>query len=194
VGVVGLGAGTVAAYGRVGDHYTFYEINPQVIELAKRDFTFLRDSAASIAIIPGDARLSLEGQPPQEFDVVAVDAFSGDAIPVHLLTREAFEIYFRHLKPHGVLVVHISNSYLKLEPVVERAATHFAKPAARIRSENDEANGILRSTWVLMTTNQEFLEMPEIRQAGLPLARTSNFQLWTDDYSNLLGILRWVLG
>lgn len=194
VGVVGLGVGTVAAYGRPGDHYAFYEINPQVIELANRDFTFLRDSAADIEILTGDARLSLEGQAPQNFDLLAVDAFSGDAIPVHLLTREAFAVYFRHTKPHGTLAVHISNSYLNLLPVVERAAAWFGKPAVSVRNDSDEANGILRSTWVLITDRRDLLESREIRRAGIPLARTSDFRLWTDDYSNLFGILKWVLG
>jgi SAM-dependent methyltransferase len=194
VGIIGLGVGTVAAYGRAGDHYVFYEINPQVIELANRDFTFLRDSAAEMEILVGDARLSLEGQGPQSFDVLAVDAFSGDAIPVHLLTREAFELYVQHLKPGGVLAVHISNSYLNLQPVVERAAVELGKPAVIVRNDDDEANGILRSTWVLVSDRRDFLESEEVRRVGIPLARTSDFPLWTDDYSNLIGILKWVLG
>ena len=194
VGVVGLGVGTLAAYGRVGDHYTFYEINPQVIELAGRDFTFLRDSPAKVLIVSGDARLALEAQPAQGFDVLAVDAFSGDAIPVHLLTREAFALYFRHLKPDGVLAVHISNSYLNLQLVLERAAIDLGKPALSIVNEDDPANGVFRSTWILIAAQPEFLALPEIRHAGVPLARTSTFRLWTDDYSNLLGILKWLLG
>jgi hypothetical protein len=194
VGVVGLGVGTLAAYGRAGDRYTFYEINPQVIELAGRDFTFLRDSAAKVVIVSGDARLALEAQPPQGFDMLAVDAFSGDAIPVHLLTREAFELYFRHLKADGVLAVHISNSYLNLQPVVERAAAYFGKPAVSVVNQDDPANGVFRSTWILIAAQPESLASPEIRPVGVPLPRTSNFRLWTDDYSNLLGILKWVLG
>ena len=99
VGVIGLGVGTLAAYGRQGDRYKFYEINPLVVQLANQEFSFLRDSEAKIDIVLGDGRLSLEQEPPQGFDVLVVDAFSGDSIPVHLLTREAFELYFRHLKP-----------------------------------------------------------------------------------------------
>jgi len=194
VGVIGLGVGTLATYGRTGDQFVFYEINPKVIELAERDFTFLRDSAARIEIVAGDARLSLEQQSPQNFDVLVVDAFSGDAIPIHLLTREAFELYFRHLKPGGVLAVHISNSYLHLQPVVERAAIWLGKPAVSVRDRENEAIGTFGSLWVLMSGRQEFLEAPEIRQAGVSLARTSAFRLWTDDYSNLIGILKWVLG
>jgi len=108
VGLVGLGAGTLAAYGRPLDSYTFYEINPLDVALARTEFTFLRDSPAAVDIVLGDARLSLERQPGQAFDVLAVDAFSGDSIPVHLLTLQAFELYFRQLQPGGVLAVHIT--------------------------------------------------------------------------------------
>jgi len=123
-----------------------------------------------------------------------VDAFSGDAIPVHLLTREAFELYFRHLKPGGILAVHISNSYLHLLPVVERAGIWIGKPGVSVRDRENEAIGTFASLWILISASQEFLETPEIRQAGAPLARTSTFRLWTDDYSNLIEILKWVLG
>jgi hypothetical protein len=194
VGVIGLGVGTVATYGRPGDYYVFYEINPQVIELAKRDFHFLADSAARIAIVPGDARLALEAQAPQGFDVLAVDAFSGDAIPVHLLTREAFELYSRHLKADGILAVHISNNYLNLQPVVRRAATWLGKPALRVVNGGDDANAIFRSTWILIVGNREFAEAPELRAAATTLPRDTRLRLWTDDYSNLFGILKWVLG
>ena len=122
VGTIGLGAGTIAAYGTPGDRYTFYELNPLVLEVANQQFSFLRDSEASIDVVLGDARLSVGKEPPGVFDVLAVDAFSGDSIPVHLLTREAFELYFRKLKPSGVLAVHVSNKYLNLQPVVRAAA------------------------------------------------------------------------
>ena len=122
VGLIGLGAGTLAAYGRNGDYYHFYDINPLVVWLAKMQFTFLKDCKARVEISLGDARLSLEREPPQDFDVLAVDAFSGDSIPVHLLTREAFALYFYHLKPDGVLAVHVSNKHLDLKPVVALGA------------------------------------------------------------------------
>ena len=191
MGVIGLGIGTLATYGKPGDHYTFYEINPQVIELAQRDFYFLRDSAAKVNIVLGDARLSLERQAPQGFDVLAVDAFSGDAIPVHLLTREAFELYFHHLKPDGVLAVHISNNYLNLRPVVARAAAWLRKPAILVVNEDDKANGIYRSSWVLIAANADFFEAPEIKRAAQPLPSAAHVKLWTDDYSNLFVILKW---
>ena len=125
VGVIGLGTGTLAAYGRPGDYYCFYEINPLVVEVARNYFTFLSDSRAEVKIVLGDGRLSLDGEPPQEFDVLALDAFSGDAIPVHLLSREAFQLYFRHLKPEGVLALHVTNRSLDLPPVVQKTAQEF---------------------------------------------------------------------
>jgi hypothetical protein len=191
VGVIGLGVGTLATYGRPGDHYTFYEINPQVIELAQRDFYFLRDSAAQIKIVPGDARLSLEREAPQDFDVLAVDAFSGDAIPIHLLTLEAFELYLHHLKSGGVLAVHISNSYLNLRPVVARAAAWLRTPAVLIVNEDDRASGIHRSSWVLIAGQADFLAAPQIKSAARPLPSATHVRLWTDDYSNLFEILKW---
>ena len=137
VGIIGLGAGTLATYGQLGDRFTFYEINPLVIQVASSQFDFLRDSRAHIDIVPGDARISLEHQPIQNFDVLLADAFSGDAIPVHLLTLESFQLYFRHLKPDGLLAVHISNKFLDLKPVVEAAAQSLhagPKPSPMMRT------------------------------------------------------------
>jgi len=190
VGVIGLGVGTLAAYGRSGDHYAFYEINPLGIELANSEFSFLRDSAAQVEIMPGDARLSLERQPVQGFDVLVVDAFAGDSIPVHLLTREAFILYFHHLKPGGVLAVHVSNRYLNLKPVVARVTQSFAKQAIAIDSAKDEKNAILVASWVLVSDRREFFEQPEIKKAGMPIAVPTGLRLWTDDYSSLLGVLK----
>ncbi len=190
VGIIGLGVGTLAAYGRQGDEYSFYEINPLVIELAHTQFTFLQDSPARISVIPGDARLSLERQTPQGFDVLAVDAFSGDAIPVHLLTREAFALYFRHLKPDGVLAVHISNKYIDLAPVVAKEAAQLGRPAVEVYSAGDDRKAILRARWVLITSDHVFLAQPETRQAGRLVAIASGFPLWTDDYSSLLRLLK----
>ncbi len=190
VGVIGLGAGTLAAYGRPGDHYTFYEINPLVLQLANLEFTFLHDSPAKIDVVMGDARLSLEHEPPQEFDVLAVDAFSGDSIPVHLLTRQAFALYFRHLKSQGVLAVHISNQYLDLEPVVAAAAFDLSKEAVKIRNEADGARGISGATWILVAAPAEFLGKDQIEEHGTKLTSASPQILWTDDYSSLLSVLK----
>ncbi|HYL13647.1 MAG TPA: fused MFS/spermidine synthase [Terriglobales bacterium] len=188
VGVIGLGAGTIAAYGRSGDSYVFYEINPLVLQIANREFSFLRDSSAKVNVILGDARLSLEQEKPQDFDVLAVDAFSGDSIPVHLLTREAFRLYFRHLKPDGILAVHISNKYLNLEPVVEAAADTLNKKAHLIENAPDAHRGIHHATWVLLGSPQGFEGKEQIAKVGTIL--DGHQQLWTDDYSSLLRVLK----
>jgi hypothetical protein len=197
VGVVGLGVGTIAAFGRDGDLYRFYEINPDVIALAEGFgdyFTYLEDSAAEIEIIPGDARVTLEDElereGPQEYDILAIDAFSGDSIPVHLLTIEAFETYLAHLKPEGVLAVHISNRYLDLQPLLQAVAEHFDLEAVLIASERT-ATGSYPAVWVLLTRNQEFLKLYEIKTNTDPwLNENRNVRLWTDAYSNLLQFLR----
>ena len=190
VGVIGLGVGTLAAYGRQGDHYTFYDINPLVIKLATGWFTFLRDSSARVDIVLGDARLSLARQPPQHFDVLAVDAFTSDSIPVHLLTRQALFLYLMHLKSDGILAVHISNRYLDLEPVVRGVAGTLGKTAVAIESKRDDDNGVFVATWVLVTDNQAFLQSRDVQMAITPTEVTSKPQVWTDDYSNLFRILK----
>ncbi len=190
VGVIGLGAGTLAAYGRAGDDYRFYDINPQVVALARSEFRFLRESAARTEVILGDARLSLEREPDQQFDVLAVDAFSGDAIPVHLLTREAFALYFRHLKPDGILAVHISNRYLNLGPVVEQAARAFGKRTLQVENKEDEATKVFEATWVLISGRPGLFDQNAFRYAGLPLETHRHVRMWTDDYSNLFQILK----
>jgi spermidine synthase len=182
VGIIGLGAGTIAAYGRSGDQYMFYEINPLVVELAKNQFSFLRQSSARTIIVPGDARLSLERQPPQQFDVLAVDAFTSDAIPVHLLTREAFVVYLRQLKPEGIIAVHVSNRYLDLVPVVRGAAESLGLRAAVIESSGNDSRSIYRATWVLVGNETGLLA-----QMQLTSEEESRKQiLWTDDYSSIL--------
>jgi SAM-dependent methyltransferase len=192
VGVIGLGVGTLARYGQEGDHYLFYEINPLVVDLANTQFDFLRESLAHIEIVPGDARLSLENQPPQEFDVLVVDAFSSDAIPVHLLTREAFELYFRHLKPQGVLAVHVSNRFLDLPPVVEAAARDVGARATKVVDDNDEERAVYGSTWMLL--DRRIGPPPTLEDASPPqTAEESEEKIvptWTDDYSNLIEILK----
>jgi hypothetical protein len=190
VGVIGLGAGVLASYGRQTDDYRFYEINPLVVRLAQTEFTFLRDSPAKIHVVLGDGRLSLEREPAGQFDVLAVDAFSGDSIPVHLLTKEAFTLYFQRLKPGGVLAVHISNAYLDLGPVVTLAAEALGKQARVVENQGDPKNGLYSSIWALVTDEPGFFENPAIRSVAAYARRHPRLRLWTDDYSNLLGILR----
>jgi spermidine synthase len=174
VGAVGLGAGTIAAYGRPGDLYRFYEINPLVVDMAYRYFTFLDDSEATIEIVLGDARLSLERQPPQQYDVLVLDAFSGDTIPVHLLTREAMDIYLRQIAADGVIAIHISNRHVNLIPVVLELARHFDLPSVLIRQSQVDRFRANPSDWMLLTRNEQFLDSEAIRSAAShpgPLAR-----------------------
>ncbi|MCX5654138.1 MAG: fused MFS/spermidine synthase, partial [Planctomycetota bacterium] len=191
VGVVGLGTGTIAAHGRPGDTYRFYEINPAVRELATSRFTYLADSRAKCEVVMGDARLSMEREEPQRYDVIALDAFSSDAIPVHLLTEEAFAIYLKHMKPEGVLAVHISNRFLDLEPVVLGMADRFGLGAAVVVTEDDDETGLLGATWVLVTANREFLEYEAVQQAAQPASENTSARIvWTDDYSDLFRIVK----
>jgi hypothetical protein len=193
IGVVGLGAGTVAAYGRAGDTVRFYEINPAVVSLAagpKALFSFLEDTPARTQIVLGDARISLEREPPQEFDVLVLDAFSGDAIPIHLLTREAFAIYLRHLRAGGILAVHISNRYFDLSPVAWGAAEAMGLEAAEIDYDPDDAS-LYSSTWVLLARAGEGnFARTEIADADVGPPEDEPLRLWTDDYSNLLQVLK----
>jgi hypothetical protein len=190
VGVIGLGTGTLAAYGKPGDSFRFYEINPQVISVANDWFTFLKQSPAKSEIILGDARLSLESESSQQFDVLAVDAFSGDAIPVHLLTKEAFAVYYRHLKPDGILAVHTSNTYLNLAPVVKLLAEEADYATRLIASDEDASQMLSSADWVLVTRNQEFLNKPETFAGSQTIEVPTRLRLWTDDYNNLYEILR----
>jgi SAM-dependent methyltransferase len=189
VGVIGLGAGTLAAYGRAGDYFRFYEINPLVLRLAQTEFTYLKICKARLEVALGDARLSLEREPAENFDVLAVDAFSSDAIPVHLLTREAFVLYFRHLKPDGVLAVHVSNKHLDLTPVVKLAAASLHKDA-RVVDTEDEENDVFGSTWVLVTSGDGFFDKWPMRTAAVAVPMPRKMRMWTDDYSNLFQILK----
>jgi hypothetical protein len=189
IGVVGLGAGTLAAYGRAGDQIRFYEINPEVQKVAESFFTFLKNSAAATSIVLGDARLSLEREAPQNFDLLVLDAFNSDSIPTHLLTREAFESYERHLKPNALIAVHISNASLNLEPVVARVADGSGYVARVLQqAEANEAQGVLPSTWVLLARSAAHQAL----SAGRPAAAlASSAPLWTDEYSGLFRLLRW---
>jgi spermidine synthase len=193
IGSVGLGTGTMAAYGKKGDNIRIYEINPAVRALATSRFRYVTNSHAKVDIIMGDARLSMEREPPQNFDVLVLDAFSSDAIPVHLLTRESFAIYGKHLKPDGIIAVHISNRYLDLQPVVDKLAAHFHYKTATINfDETDENWWYYSSTWVLVTKNEEFLKKTVVANATSKPKDKPNYAkvpLWTDDFASLFQIL-----
>lgn len=191
-GSVGLGAGVLTNYGRAGDYMRVYEINPMVKKISDTDavFTFYPHSAADKQIVMGDARLSLERQESQQFDLLSVDAFSSDAIPIHLLTREALGLYFRHLKPNGILALHISNRYLDLEPVCSAGADYYNKFAMTVSDDASEAPYLSSSTWVLLTSDSSIFDEPAFANADMHHAKTPpKFRPWTDDYSNIVQIL-----
>jgi len=192
VGVIGLGAGTLAAYGRKGDRFRFYEINSRVVSVARSQFTFLADSEAAHEVVLGDARLSLEREPPQGFDLLAVDAFSSDSIPIHLITREALAAYLRHMKPDGIVAFHVSNRFLSLVPVVARLAKEHGAHAVLVSDKGKDGDDDHTTTdWVLVSRDPKALQAPEIEEAS-PEApeEQAGWRTWSDDYSNLVQILR----
>jgi hypothetical protein len=191
VGAVGLGVGPLAAYATDADSLRFYELNPHVLELARERFTYLADSAASASVALGDARVVLEREPPQHFHLLVLDAFSSGAIPVHLLTREAFQGYLRHLRPDGVIAVHVSNEHLNLAAPLQALAGELGLTAVRVVHEiTAERWWLLDSRWVLMTRNQAFLSQPAIAEASRILDDTGA-EPWTDDTTSLFQVLRW---
>ena len=214
MGFVGLGAGIMAAWGRPGDRLTFYEINPLVMGLGGAYFSYRRDSRGHVSVVMGDARLTLEREaaraaappgllaldalaggtaapaPQPPLDILVLDAFSGDAIPLHLLTREAFGTYLARLAPGGVLAVHVSNLFVDLEPLVRGLALERGMEAVVIDNDEDEAGGAEASTWVIATGNKKFLADPLIRDNVRPWAKDSRPMVFTDQYSNLFRLLR----
>ena len=189
IGVVGLGVGTLAAYGQPGDYIRFYEINSDVLRMATDYFSYLADSEGRVEVVLGDARLSMEREAPQAFDILVLDAFTSDAIPVHLLTKEAFEIYRRHLKPDGVIAVHFTSRHLDLEPVLQKVAQHFEMEAAYVSSDNGPMS-TYSADWMLLSTNDEFLSTDQVAEATWRQARShKRVRMWTDDYSNLFQVL-----
>ncbi|MEO8594469.1 MAG: fused MFS/spermidine synthase, partial [Candidatus Solibacter sp.] len=194
IGILGLGCGTLAAYGRAGDTLRIFEINPQVLEIANRDFTYLKDTQAKVEVALGDGRLVLESEPTdaaQLFDIIVMDAFSGDSVPVHLITREAFDIYFKHLKKDGILALNISNTYLELDPVMERAAAAFDKVAISYHwSPEDDDILCFSCSWALIMDPATAAAHPELRVDAEVLQQTRPFRAWTDDFSNMFSILK----
>ena len=190
VGIVGLGVGTLAAYGRAGDYFRMYEINPDVISIAKRYFTFLSDSPAEQVILTGDARLSLEFESPQDFDILVLDAFSGDAIPVHLLTREAFEVYLKHLRQDGVLACHISNLHFNLRPVIAGLANELGLTYRIIGNAADVNTAARPAVWALLTRTPERLANMGKSENAISASQSSAHPIsWTDARSNLLEVI-----
>ena len=187
VGIVGLGIGTLAAYGQSGDEYRLYEINPDVIALAQKHFTFLKDCRARQTLVTGDARLALEFEEPQKFDILVLDAFSGDAVPVHLLTKEAMAVYLKHLQPDGLLAFHISNLHFDLRPVIAGLAAEYGLTCVVHQSSADRVTAAKDAVWALIARR------PEVLTQSVGLTSNSHSPrppvLWTDDRSNLFEVL-----
>jgi hypothetical protein len=195
IGVIGLGTGTLSALGRQGDTIRFYEINPDVIKLSKDWFSYRQDSQAQIEIVLGDARMQLEREllsgKAQNFDVLIADAFSSDAIPLHMLSLECADIYRRHLKENGILAIHITNHYLDLVPVTAGLAKHIGWDTVVIRGRESRDETVWESTWVLITQNKKFLDSPDIARAKMSQKDNSFTPLvWNDEYSSLLHIFK----
>jgi hypothetical protein len=185
VGVVGLGAGVLAAYARPGDYYRFYEINPLMVRVASSEFTFIADAPSTTDVVVGDGRLALEREPSQRFDLLLLDAFSGDSVPVHLLTSEAFTIYFRHLRPGGVLAVNVTNTFLDLKPIVAAVAQSVGKSGFFLEDRGDPALGTALSEWMLVVDGSD---VP--RDVGATPILPGSVAPWTDDYASLRAALR----
>jgi len=191
IGILGLGTGTLASYGRAGDEMRIYEINEQVLDLARADFSYLADSAATIVPVLGDGRLVLEREPPQNYDLLAIDAFSGDSIPTHLLTLEAMRAYLKQVKTDGVLAIHITNRYLDLRPVVAGAAHELGRTALVFDFEPEDGDRFCRhSVWTLILEPAQAQQLKQELKMAQTLAARPGFKVWTDDFSNLLQILK----
>jgi spermidine synthase len=193
MGVVGLGTGTIAALSHPGDRLKFFEIDPLVIDISRQYFTYLRDARGRVEIVTGDARLSLERemtleQNVQTYDVIAVDAFSGDSVPVHLLTREMFALYDRALRPDGILALHVSNRYLDLRPVVHGAVVERGMKLVQVVTADNAMTRAIASTWLLATRNEPFVAA--LAESGEQTPHPPRKIVWTDDFSSLLTVLR----
>jgi spermidine synthase len=191
---VGLGVGTVAAFGEPGDYFRFYEINPDVVGFCREYFSYVEDSKAQVEIVLGDARVQLEREAArgamQGFDILAVDAFSSDAIPIHLITQESVDLYLQHLKPDGLLLFHITNRSIDLTPVVRGLADDFRLHAVRINSAKDDARAVSLASWAILTRDEKFLSQDAVRTAAQPWPNERPPLLWTDDFASLWQILK----
>ena len=190
VGVIGLGAGTLAGYGQKGDYFRLYEINPKVIDIATHYFYYLTESKARVETALGDARLVLEREKPQQFDVLAVDAFSSDAIPTHLITREALQVFLKHIKPDGAVAFHVTNRYLRLAPVVKQLAEEAGYEAVLITDDAEDDKYLSRTDWVIVTKNREFIDDPGVKAKRVKIEAIPGMRTWTDDFNNLFQILK----
>jgi hypothetical protein len=204
IGAVGLGVGSIAAYGKPGQNITFYEINPMVISIARNSklFTYISDCQAQVDIIEGDARLSLSKGPVHQFDLLLIDAFSSDSIPVHLLTREALELYMQNLSPSGIIGLHISSRHFNLRPVLGDLAA-AAGLAGRVWNDRDSAQdgvvhdpaarGKIVSEWAILGRRAEDFGELQYDPKWEMLPRSGSKTPWSDDFSNIISTLNWSL-
>ena len=194
VGVIGLGAGVLAAYGRQGDTMVFYEISPRVVDIARREFTLMADSGAKIEIVMGDGRLSLEREQPRRFDVLGIDAFSGDSIPMHLITREAMAQYVRHIKDDGVIVFQATNRFVDLPPVIKRLAAEFGMQAVLVsdypENATDHRYWYSSTDQVIVTRNPAVLAARPLTSGATPIEERKGLPVFTDAHHNLIRILK----
>jgi spermidine synthase len=192
IGILGLGAGVTATLARAGDTLHYYEINPLVFEIAQTKFDFWKSCPADKHLYFGDGRLTLENMPESEnLDFLAMDAFTSDAVPMHLLTREAYATYQRHMKPDGVLAINISNRYLNLEPIIAEAAKEMGWSAVMVYDEGVSESYYVSNTWVLLTKAPAIFSHPNFQDANATsLQERPGTRGWTDDYSNIWQILR----
>lgn len=192
IGLLGLGGGTLLTYGEPGDHIRIYEIDPEVEPMSRAYFTYFALTKATTEVVLGDGRLSLEREPDQKYDVLILDAFSSDAIPMHLLTREAFETYLRHLAPDGILAANMSNRHVDIKPVLKQFARHFALEFVWIENWDDDDRGVYGADWGLLTRNERFLADPTVVMRRKDTADVNtDMRMWTDDYTNLFAVLKW---
>ena len=191
IGLVGLGVGTLLSYGNENDYFRIYDINPTVVDFANTYFSFLKNTKAKYDLIVADARLAMEREPPQNFDLIILDAFSGDAIPMHLLTDQALQLYLRHLNADGALLIHITNHYLDLKPLMHGIANRLGFDYVLIKSpQSSDDVGSYRADWVLLSKNQAFLQQTALQNAKTKLTIPTNSILWTDDFSNMFRLLK----
>ena len=192
-GFIGLGAGTLAAYGNEGDSYRFYELNPAVVDAANQYFSYLKHSKADIDIVVGDGRVSLtkelNANNRENFDLLVIDAFSGDSIPQHLFTVESMKLYWQHLMPNGVIAVHISNTHLNLLPLMQGLAEQSGKELVYFKTKAQTENGH-DTQWVWLTNNQALLENSVTKAYRTTIPNNNKSVVWTDDFSHLLSVLK----
>jgi spermidine synthase len=189
-GVIGLGSGTLAVYGRKDDVVRFYEINPQVIAVARKEFTYLADSAAKIETVLGDARLAMEREAAQQYDILVVDAFSSDAIPVHLITLEALDTYLKHMKPQGVIAFHVTNRYLELKSVVKLLAEARGLHAVNVADSGDASRFGSSTDWVLVARRPDIFKTKTFAGETEEIEVPAGQAIWTDDFNNLYQVLK----